>query len=218
MSSRKFPIAAPIILFATLNGVAAAGETKPYVPESCTAVQSAGHPGKSVLLPKSRRGDAQQCSRPARKRLTLATYVDAAGGKALVAGRTDRALEQLYAKRAAPLAGPALTNLCVAHTVLRQWPEASDTCDAAVASATAARADGAYRPGSSLRQRNTAAAVAYSNRAVMHWLMRDTVAAQDDLASAQAILPGASFVARNARVAVPAPALAQGKAVPESIG
>lgn len=218
MSSRKFLIAAPIILFATLNGVAAAGETKPYVPERCNAVQPAGHPGKSVLLPKARRGDAQQCSRPARKRLTLATYVDAAGGKALVTGRTERAVEQLYAQRAAPLSGPTLTNLCVAHTVLRQWPEASDACDAAVTSASAARAESAYRPGSSMRQRNTAAAVAYSNRAVMHWLMRDTVAAQSDLASARAILPRASFVARNAQVAVSAPALAQGTAVPGSIG
>jgi len=58
-------------------------------------------------------------------------------------------------------------------------------------------------------------ALAYANRAVMHWMSRDGGAAQDDLMKARALAPQADFVARNvaaleahatvARATVPAP-------------
>jgi hypothetical protein len=40
-------------------------------------------------------------------------------------------------------------------------------------------------------------AIAYSNRAVLHWLSKDAVAAARDLAEAAALTPKADFVARN---------------------
>ena len=40
-------------------------------------------------------------------------------------------------------------------------------------------------------------AVAYANRAVMHWLSSEDAAARQDLAQAQELAPGADFVDRN---------------------
>ena len=40
-------------------------------------------------------------------------------------------------------------------------------------------------------------ALAYSNRAVLHWMSNDTAAAQSDLKKAAAAAPKATFVARN---------------------
>jgi hypothetical protein len=40
-------------------------------------------------------------------------------------------------------------------------------------------------------------AVAYSNRAVLNWMLNDTRAAQSDLKKAASIAPKATFVARN---------------------
>jgi ethanolamine ammonia-lyase small subunit len=139
----------------------------------------------------------------------LASFVDTAGGKALVMGRTERAIEQIYAKRAEQTSPLTLTNLCVAHTVLRQWTEARDTCDAAVAIATANRSKLMFRPGVSRTQLDMAASMAYSNRAVLNWLSRDALAAQNDLARARDISPKAFYVTRNERLSVDAPSLAQ---------
>jgi hypothetical protein len=212
MSSR-FYLIPPALVLAALCGVASpvvAGETKPLSPETCETANrsSAGHPGKSALFPKAAKRGAVGCARPARIKLTLASFEDSAGGKALVSGRTERAIQQIYAKQTKPSA-QTLTNLCVAHTVLRQWAEAGDACDAAVASAVAKRANWTYRPGMSRMQVDAGAAVAYSNRAVMHWLSRDVGAAQRDLASARAIAPRAIYVMRNSDAASTAPALAQ---------
>jgi hypothetical protein len=101
-----------------------------------------------------------------------------------------------------------LTNLCVAHTVLRQWTEARDTCDAAIALATANRTKLMFRPGVSRTQLDTSASMAYSNRAVLNWLTRDALAAQNDLARARDISPKAFYVTRNERLSADAPALA----------
>jgi hypothetical protein len=211
MSSRHPLIAVSALLLASLYAAAPvnAGENKPLVPESCESAKrvnrSVGHPGKSALFPQR---ESVQCSRPARKRLTLATFETAPGGKALVSGRTERAIDQIYAKSAKPVSAQTLTNLCVAHTVLRQFDEALETCDAAVASASANRAEG-FRPGVSRQMLDATAAVAYSNRAVLHLLSRDTLAAQNDLASARAISPRAFYVMRNSDAAVPTASLAQ---------
>jgi hypothetical protein len=199
MPSRHQVIAIATLLLASVCGVA----------ESCESVKRvnrpAGHPGKSALFPQR---DSVQCTRPARKRLTLATFETAPGGKALVSGRTERAIEQIYAKSAQPVSAQTLTNLCVAHTVLRQFDQALETCDAAVASASAKRAEG-FRPGVSRQMVDASAAVAYSNRAVLHLLSRDNFAAQNDLASARAISPRAFYVMRNSDAAAPTASLAQ---------
>ena len=120
----------------------------------------------------------------------------------------ERAIKQLQVRQNFPTV-ENLTNLCVAHTVLRQVEEASDACDAAVSRAAEKRAKLAFRPGVSRIQLDQDAAVAYANRAVMHWLANDVAAAQLDLASARAISPNAFFVIRNADVGLNAPALAQ---------
>ena len=147
-------IAVSALLLASLYSAATpvnAADTKPLVPETCESgtrvyYRSTGHPGKSALFPQR---NSVQCSRPVRKSLTLAAYEDVPGGRALVAGKTERAIELIYAKQAKPVSAQTLINLCVAHTVLRQFEEASETCDAAVASANAMRADTRYRAGTS---------------------------------------------------------------------
>ena len=224
MSSRFYQISGSALLLAALFSVTApvnAADTKPLVPESCVAVKRtapAGHPGKSIQLPQRAKEADSKCSRPARTRLVLASFVDSTGGKALVMGRTERAIEQIYAKRAVQKSPLTLTNLCVAHTVLRQWTEARDTCDAAVALATANRTKLMFRPGVSRTQLDTAASMAYSNRAVLNWLTRDALAAQNDLARARDISPKAFYVTRNVRLSADAPALAQAMAHVDVIG
>jgi hypothetical protein len=145
----------------------------------------------------------------ARKPLILASFTDAKGGQSLVDGRTERALEQIGAMRSVRRTSAELTNLCVAHTVLRQWSEASAACDAAVARALDMRADAGYRFSSDRRSADQGAGAALSNRAVLHWLSGETVAAHNDLARARDFLPGASFVAQNLEVAVGQPSLAR---------
>ena len=224
MSSRFYQITGTALLLAALCSVTApvnAADTKPLVPESCVAVKRiapAGHPGKSIQLPQRANDADSKCSRPARTRLVLASFVDSTGGKALVMGRTERAIEQIYAKRAVQTSPLALTNLCVAHTVLRQWTEARDTCDAAVALASANRTKLMFRPGVSRTQLDTAASMAYSNRAVLNWLTRDALAAQNDLARARDISPKAFYVTRNERLSVDASSLAQAMAHVDVIG
>ena len=117
-----------------------AADTMPIVRETCAQAthveyQTVGHPGKSIRLPIRQSSTVVPCSRDERQPMILASYTDARGGKALVKGRTQRALEQLSAVKSRPYSIFELNNQCVAHTVLRQWSEASDACDAAVASA-----------------------------------------------------------------------------------
>lgn len=224
MSFRPYQIPVPALLLAALCGIAApvnAADTKPLVPETCVAIKRTapvGHPGKSIQLPRRTEEVSSKCSRPERMRLVMASFEDIAGGKALVKGRTERAIEQIHAKGAVQKSPQSLTNLCVAHTVLRQMTDARDACDAAVTLATANRTKYRYRTGVSRTQLDTAASVAYSNRAVMHWLSRDALAAQNDLASARAISPLASYVTRNVRLTESEPSLARVLASVEVMG
>ena len=61
-------------------------------------------------------------------------------------------------------------------------------------------------------------AVAYSNRAVLRWLARDTVEAYADLAHARTIEPKASFVSRNRELTVRVPAQLQLSQISVTIG
>ena len=204
-------IAVSALLLVSLAATAPvnASDTKPPGGESCESGKrvnrAVGHPGKSAMFPQR---DSGQCSRPARKRLTLATFEYCPGRQGAGVGRTERAIELIYAKSAKPVSAQTLTNLCVAHTVLRQFDDALETCDAAVASANAKRSGG-FRPGVSRQLLDENAAVAYSNRAVLHLLSRDTLAARNDLERARAISPRAFFVMRNSEAAVSPASLAQ---------
>jgi hypothetical protein len=112
-------------------------------------------------------------------------YSDAAGGAEVVAGRYHTALEELQSHPDATDLDPAAsnTNRCVAYSMTLQWRQARAACDAAV-DATDER-------------RTEYLALAYANRAVMHWLTHDEAAARQDLAKARALSPAAGFVTRN---------------------
>jgi hypothetical protein len=124
-------------------------------------------------------------------------YSNRTGGDELSTGDYGNAAQALRGQ--ATMADPQAldTNRCVAYTMTKQLVQARLACDAAVAQAH--RADDAMLSFSAQtrRQSDAAAAVAYSNRAVMHWLDSDMAAAGVDLAKAQALAPQASFVVRN---------------------
>jgi hypothetical protein len=77
-----------------------------------------------------------------------------------------------------------------------QWQRAHAACDAAVRTASEQRL---ARPGVTwlTPPPDDRLAVAYTNRAVMHWLLHDDAAARRDLAAALHLAPRATFVARN---------------------
>jgi hypothetical protein len=228
MFLRSNPIATSTLWLITLSGVSSivgAADTKPIVRETCAQVslvgqRHAGHPGKSVEPRKAAVRQVERCSSALRKPLILASYTDARGGQALVRGRTELALELLSSRSFARASAAELTNMCVGQTVLRQWSQARDACDAAVARALADRAGTSRWPSAYREAVHTAVAVgaAYSNRAVMHWLSGNEVAAQSDLVHAQNLTPDASYVMRNLEVAERKLSLVRAEADQSSIG
>jgi hypothetical protein len=205
------------------SSLVSAADTKPIVRETCTQAtlvefRPVGHPGKSIQLPKRQARDGESCSRRQHKPMMLASYTDARGGQALVRGKAERALEQIYAGKTRSYSVLELNNQCVAHTVLRQWSEAADACDAAVASALDKNAKGHLQFGGLDYSVDMAVATAYSNRAVMYWLRNDEVAAHNDLAMARKLAPQASYVLRNLNVAKTGSSLARAEDVRVTIG
>lgn len=211
MSFRNQMIASSALLFISLCGesslvssaeTVASGET--CVRESY-AVRHEGHPGKKILLPK-RDTRETDCAKSARKVLMLASFTDAAGGQALVQGDAERAMKQLHAQRASKSPN-VMINRCVAYTVQRQWVEARGACDAAVEGAKRQREMAFGRPSLS-NPANRELSAAYSNRAVLNWLLSDEAAAHNDLAKARRYAPHASYVQRNSEAADRLPSLA----------
>ena len=127
-------------------------------------------------------------------------YSNRTGGEKLASGDYATASAAVHAPSAsASVPDPQAldTNRCVAYTMTQQLSLARSACDAAVRDARAADSSAPSWSMQTRRQSDAAAAVAYSNRAVMHWLDADPAAAQADLTRAQALAPQASFVARN---------------------
>jgi hypothetical protein len=177
MFLRSNRIAASALCFIGLTGVSSivsGADTKPIVLDTCT-----------------------QCESSSRKPLILASYTDARGGLALIRGRTELARELLSTKSLARASAAELTNLCVAQTVLRQLSRAGEACDAAVARALAERGSGGQWPSAYREALLTSVSAAYNNRAVMHWLSGNDVAAHEDLVQAREFSPNASYVMRN---------------------
>lgn len=132
-------------------------------------------------------------------RFVFTAYSDAAGGADVVAGRYRAALEELRGYPDITDLDPSATNTnrCVAYSMTFQWQEARAACDAAVRTASEQRL---ARPGGVswlTPPSDDGLAVAYANRAVMHWLGHDDAAARRDLAQALRLSPQATFVARN---------------------
>ena len=131
--------------------------------------------------------------------LVLTAFINGAGGPSLVAGKYDAALGEIQHGQA-PLQNIQdlkVTNLCVAYTALRRWEQAKRPCDAAVTAAKADKQRAASGPSASLTDENAYVAIAYTNRAVLHWLTRDADSAKADLDRAQSLAPQADFVVRN---------------------
>jgi hypothetical protein len=127
--------------------------------------------------------------------LVLIAYPNGPGGRHLLARRYDVALSKLAV---AGRGSWSLTNLCVLHTVSKDWVKARPACDGAVEAALRDRKLASYRSSAAERVRpDTYAAIAYANRAAMFVLSRDIAAGRRDLLQAHAIRPQASYVARN---------------------
>jgi hypothetical protein len=215
MSFRNKLVATSALTLVSLWGASAtAGADTTPGSESCAQVARVGityvgHPGKSSMVRKREVREVSGCSTAARKPLILASYTDARGGPALVRGNMERALEQIHAVKFGSNTTSVLTNQCVALTVLRQWSLAGEACDAAVDRALKARARAVQSFGAPRRLADTAVAVAYSNRAVMHWQSKNAAAAHHDLDSARKFGPDAAYVMRNLEVTERSPSLAR---------
>jgi hypothetical protein len=119
------------------------------------------------------------------------------GGARLVSGDYGRAAQAVQQQSNHAFLDPQALNTqrCGAHAMTRPLSPARTACDAAVRQGQS--------PDSMLVQWNArmrqpaSAAVAHSNRAVLHWLNAEAAATRQDLARAQALAPDANFVARN---------------------
>lgn len=129
-------------------------------------------------------------------KFVMTAYTNGPGGDKLVSGDFETALVEtqkghIWDDDTLP------TNKCVAYTMTGQFAAAQSQCDRAVRQA---KTDLRHTGPSMLWKASELQeflAIAYSNRAVLHWLSKDAVAAANDLAEAAALTPKAAFVARN---------------------
>jgi tetratricopeptide (TPR) repeat protein len=129
----------------------------------------------------------------------LTAYSNGAGGASLVNGNYDVAIKALgqHSTAFSLDTSTVSTNRCVAYSVTKQWDAARKACDAAITDAQEDKANLPTWMSWARKRHNDYVALAYSNRAVLHWLSDDSAAAERDLAKAQALAPKADFVARN---------------------
>jgi hypothetical protein len=146
----------------------------------------------------------------------LTAFSNTTAGTSLVHGHFETALAQLAVDAHTLERESVSTNRCVAYTAMRELQAAHEACDDAVHDAqreltalpvpmTWARSD--YRD---------YLAVAYSNRAVLNWLLNDNAAARADLEKAAALSPKAEFVVRNITALQSHNAVAQVTVAPKS--
>jgi hypothetical protein len=130
-------------------------------------------------------------------RFKLTAYTDAVGGREILSGDYQLALTRIAQTHVSDLTKSAVElNRCVALTMTQQWEEARHACDNAVADAEHRR----VVPTGALEERRLqedSMAIAYSNRAVLDWLVADAEAAKSDLARAKALSPDSDIVASN---------------------
>ena len=128
-------------------------------------------------------------------KLMLSGYEDTAAGPSLMAGRYDAVIKALGAHGVSYQHDvvAASTNLCVAYIVTHQWAAADPTCDAAVEAAKPAVGATLFER----KQHDESVALAYSNRAVLHWLEDHPELAASDFAVARLLSPEAEFVSHN---------------------
>jgi hypothetical protein len=211
--SKYFAVAALLSLGAAASSHAIASETESTGVAACTTgratvFRSVGHPAKSALLSRHVQLKPLACKRLVdNTRPMLASFLDAEGGTALVRGHAVRAIQQIESAREHDGSAVLLNNLCVARTVLRQFAEARVACDAAVTTAQRELDSRNSRwAGEARRLARKVSATAFSNRAVMHWLAQDVLAAQGDYERARQLAPKSPFVERNVDLGARLPA------------
>jgi hypothetical protein len=134
----------------------------------------------------------------ASQKLVLTAYSNGSGGESLMSGKYADAFKEIEKERTISSSAytAKLNNLCVAYAATKQLTEAKSMCTAALKAAKYDRISSQrYSPGS-LRE-NAYVAIAYTNRAVVHMLTKNTAGASEDLARAKALAPTADFVAKN---------------------
>jgi hypothetical protein len=149
-------------------------------------------------------------------RFVFTAYSNAAGGRQVVAGHYRAALQVLRDSPDTAALDPAAeeTNRCVAYSMTLRLREAQVACDAAVQAARKQRdafpAWWTWIPSTY----DDDVAIAYANRAVMHWMSNDAAAAHRDLAEARELSPRSGFVAQNLEALEMHAALARAGAPP----
>jgi hypothetical protein len=174
----------------------ATGETNMFMHRKCGRQAQAVSLGILTAALVTATAAAAETAHP----FVLVAYSNTAGGANLVSGDYGSAAQAVHQHSDASLPDPQAldTNRCVAYAMNKQLPQARAACDAAVRDAHSADDSMLLAWNAQARRESAAsAAVAYSNRAVLHWLDADLSAAQEDLAKAQALAPQASFVVRN---------------------
>jgi hypothetical protein len=126
----------------------------------------------------------------------LVAYSNRAGGTQIANGEYLSATQVSHAGVPGD-PGALATNHCVAFAMSQQLTQAQAACDSAVQAAYREQAQLPSWTARSHAQAANSQAVAYSNRAVLRWLNADAQGARQDLARAQALAPGATFVIRN---------------------
>jgi tetratricopeptide (TPR) repeat protein len=126
-------------------------------------------------------------------------YSNGLGSQELLGGHYDAALAQIETSRGLDEASrfEAATNLCVAHMMAGRFDSARSACDKAVKSARSSAIATPHwgPPAGGAHQQDVA--IAYANRAVLHWLTDDAQSAANDLAQAKRLSPKADFVTHN---------------------
>jgi hypothetical protein len=143
-------------------------------------------------------GSAAHAADPPSK-FVLTAYTNATGGRSLVAGEYDTALDELKnpSMFSPKDSSTVANNKCVAYTMVAEFETAMTACSEAIAHA---RRDLRYIGVSEIFERKEYSeylAVAYANRAVVEWLAKDAVSAASDLASAAQLAPKADYVVQN---------------------
>jgi hypothetical protein len=128
---------------------------------------------------------------------TLTAYSNSLSGDSLVHGNYALAIDQLTLDAHSFANASVDTNRCVALVVTRKFDEAKIACDNAVSVAQKELAGLPISQSYSRQDYRQYLASAYSNRAVLAYMMNDKVAAQVDLQKAEAAAPKDATVANN---------------------
>jgi hypothetical protein len=157
---------------------AATKVTSLFVTALCVSAATQAEPGKGYIL---------------------TAYSDAVGGEQLLSGQYSAALVRLRSAKDDTVSSKAVkkTNVCVAYAMMHKLKEARVACDAAVVAATADRSHSQGLVSRSRIQEDSAVAIAYSNRAIVHSLFNETVGSAEDLAEAHYLAPQTDYIVRN---------------------